>query len=146
MEKMHIRLPEDAWHGYSMESLWVTRLGPDRFRLENSPFFGRGLSYKDQVQAIKEDDALVFERILAPSGHSTYRIILLEEAEKDLFHRYWAPIAAEGCTYEQGSFGYDLYSVDVPKNTDLEKVFVFLETGFRNKVWDFEEGHSGHQN
>ena len=144
MEKILFRLPEDDWHGYSVESLWGTRLGPNCYRIENSPFFAKGVSVKDQVETVFEEGALIYKRTLAASGRSTYRILVLDNAQEGEFHRFWGPIEQAGCTYEQGDFGYSLYSVDVPVKADTTRVFALLEKGKRYGVWDFEEGHFAH--
>ena len=38
-----------------------------------------------------------------------------------------------------------MYSVDVPKTANIQKVFAMLETGESQGVWGFEEGHCGHK-
>ncbi len=83
-------------------------------------------------------------KTVTSSGRSTYRIIPNEGADEARFGRFWAPLKDEGCTYEQGNFGYEIYSVDVPKTSDIQKVFALLETGETNGVWGFEEGHCGY--
>lgn len=146
MDKITIELEPEAWHGYSSESVWATLLDNGFYKVENSPFFARGLSYEDIVQARYQDGLNMFVRTVASSGRSTYRIILSEGASSAQFERFWEPLEAEGCRYEHGDFGYTMYSVDVPKETNVQKVFSLLNKGVSQDVWDFEEGHCGHTN
>lgn len=143
MDKVTIELEPEAWHGHSSESVWVTGLGDGFYKVENSPFFARGLSYEDIVQAELQDGVNMFIRTVSSSGRSTFRIILSDSASDAQFERFWEPLGAEGCTYEHGDFGYAMFSVDVPKETDVQKVFSLLNEGVSQEVWDFEEGHCG---
>ncbi len=142
--KMTIELPADAWHGHATESVFVEGLGQDRYRLQNSPFFATGLSYRDIVIARKRGPQLVFEKLLFIGGHSTYRIIRSENADQRDFRAYWTPLQDLGCTYDQGNFGYMLYAVDIPPDTDIEPARALLEAGAAAGVWDVEEGAIGH--
>ncbi|MGR3635777.1 MAG: DUF4265 domain-containing protein [Shimia sp.] len=145
MDKVTIELEPEAWHGHSSESVWVTPLGDALYKVENSPFFALGVSYQDIVQTEHKEGTNMFVRTVTSSGRSTYRIILREDATDAQFEHFWRPLEGEGCTYEHGDFGYTIYSVDVPKDTDAQKVYSLLNEGLLQKVWDFEEGHFGHR-
>jgi len=145
MEKIFVRLEPDAWHGHSFESLWATKLEDGIYRVENSPFFVKGLAFEDIVETQVADGANLFVKTVTSSGRSTYRIIPNEGTDEAKFDSFWTPLKGEGCTYEQGNFGYDIYSVDVPDVADIHKVFALLETGLSNSVWDFEEGCCCHR-
>lgn len=144
LDKVYIELEPESWHGHTSESLWATRLDDGLYKVENSPFFARGISYEDIVEVTQRDGVNIFVRTVFPSGGSTYRIILGKNTTKAQFEHFWGFLAAEGCTYEQGDFGYIMYSVDVPKEADIHQVFAFLNEGETQKVWDFEEGHCCH--
>ncbi len=144
LDKVYIELEPDSWHGHTSESMWATRLDDGLYKVKNSPFFARGISYEDIVEVKQRDGVNLFLRTVFPSGRSTYRIILGENTTDAQFERFWGALEAEGCTYEHGYFGYIMYSVDVPKEADVQKVFAFLNEGVSQKVWDFEEGHCGH--
>ncbi|WP_416235247.1 DUF4265 domain-containing protein [Nitrospirillum sp. BR 11163] len=53
--------------------------GGDLYVLENSPGSAYGLSYQDIVVAQPEDGLLLFRRVHARQGHSTYRIRLAQK-------------------------------------------------------------------
>ncbi len=144
MEKLLIELEHGAWHGHSTESVWATHVHGSHYRLENSPFFARGLSFQDIVTVIEQDGMKTVLETTTPSGGSTYRIIPNENTTPEQFEACWKPAQDAGCSYEHGNFGYDIYAVDVPATTDIHTVYAALEEGLRQEIWDFEEGHCGH--
>jgi hypothetical protein len=139
--------PHD-YNGQDTETLWasvVTDMGlPDAYQLENSPFFYRGVSYQDIVEAKEVDsDGLSFVRILKKGGHSTYQLLVPKHAPR--FAEFWQMLEDLGCTYEYGDEGDEfIYSVDVPPETNISRVYAVLERGLRDKVWVFQEAHVGH--
>ena len=138
--KMTIPLGDNAWHGFGSEMVWVEGL-PDRtLRLQNTPFFAKGLSYLDIVQVEVKDDELLFSSVYQRSGHSTYRLILEESTTDEQFAKRWNSLKALGCTYE--SFDdLRLYAVDVPTIEAVKAAYPLLQAGVLDGVWDFEEGH-----
>ncbi|WP_373051423.1 DUF4265 domain-containing protein [Thalassovita aquimarina] len=141
---MTIELPADAWHGHATESVFVEGLGQDRYRLQNSPFFATGLSYRDIVIARQNGPKLLFEKLLFIGGHSTYRIIPSDDADHRQFRAFLARLEDIGCSWEHGNLGYMLYAVDVPPETNIHTAYELLEAGEAAGIWDFEEGAVGH--
>lgn len=139
--KVMFVLEPGAWHGSATETLWAEPLGAGRYRLKNSPFYAFDVSFQDIVLAQERGGSLVFIETIERGGHSTYRLIVKAERMIDL-ERYWSPMQAMGCTYEEGLGG--LLAVDVPADTDIFKVYAMMEAGERAGVWSFEEGHCGH--
>lgn len=139
--------PESLGHG-SPERLWAKKLPSDHqyFELRNSPFFAKGVSYLDVVEAMEDPNCageFDYRRTISPSGHSTYRILL--DKKSNAFSIWWEKLAALGCTYEYSDHGEELlYAVDVPTSTDLLVVYKILEDGEKQSVWMFDEGHCGH--
>lgn len=142
--KLTVDLPGDAGHGLATESIWVEAVGHDRYRLQDSPFFAKGLSRRDIVIARKQGPRLVFERLLIIGGHSTYRIIRSDNADQRDFMTFWTPLQDLGCTFDQGNFGYMLYAVDIPPDADIEAARTLLQAGAAAGVWEFEEAAVGH--
>jgi creatinine amidohydrolase/Fe(II)-dependent formamide hydrolase-like protein len=90
MIKVSFDLDHADWHGHPAETLWadpVPMLGPCAFRLQNSPFFKRGVAYRDVVDATptEGEELFDFKRVIRRSGHST--MILVNEDEP-FFPRY----------------------------------------------------------
>lgn len=127
--------------GLATERLWAESLGKGRYRLRNSPFYAFGVSNEDVVFCREEDGHTMFQRVLIRSGHSTYRLKLVNVSIRDRqFGEYWKPLESLGCTFEEGP----LLSVDVPPHADIFPVYALLEAGENCGIWEFEEGHCGH--
>ena len=132
----------------SPERLWARKLlgAPVSFEIQNSPFYAKGVSFLDIVEAIEDPEipgVFQYRRTLKPSGNSTYRILV--DTGSNLFSTYWENLAALGCTYEWADQGTTLlYAVDVPAHADIFKVYSVLEKGEEDEIWDFDEGHCGH--
>jgi hypothetical protein len=153
--KIIFQLDPTDWHGSASEGLWaepVDKASPGTaYRLINSPFFVRGVSFLDLVRAASRTDGgpgLEFAGVIDHSGHSTY--MLLVPVVCPDFDAYWARLQELGCTYESSSIRTGLgermlYSVDVPPASDIYRVYGVLEEGERNNVWIFQEGHVGHK-
>lgn len=145
MQKIIFDLGSDTWHGFATESVWATNLGSGVYQLENSPFFAKGVSFRDTVMTSQVAGQI---QVIGPglkSGHSTYRILVWPDKHNPvLFAEFWEPLERLGCSYEHGDFGYQLYAVDVPETADIKIAYACLESGEQKSAWDFEEGHCGH--
>lgn len=145
MEKVVFDLGPDTWHGFATESVWATRLDSGFYRIENTLFFAMGVSFVDVFETILSDGQRHVQRKISPSGHSTYRILILKDQyDAGAFREYWSPIEQLGCSYEHGDLSYQIYAVDVPPTTGIQAVFSLLEDGETNNVWYFEEGNCAH--
>jgi len=154
LQRLIFKLNTRDWHGHANEGIWAEQVqGSDDgmvFRLANSPFFARGVSYRDIVRAlsIPGTQELFFDRVLQHSGHSTY-MILVPEGNTE-FETCWTKLQLLGCTYEGTSINISLgttklYSVDIPGLTDIYAVYSILKIGEKSGVWTFQEGHVGHK-
>lgn len=144
LTKMKFNLSSDAWHGRASETMWVEALRADRYRLRNSPFFFKGVSFLDIVRGQQIDGELVYVSTVLASGHSTYRLILLDKESGAQFEGYWEPLGAIGCTYESAKPELNLLSVDIPPATDIHQAYKLLQKGEADHVWSFEEGYCAH--
>lgn len=134
---------ESAWHGHATESLWAEKVGNNRYRLKNSPFYAQDVSFEDIVVAEpNRDGQLVFRDISIRGGHSTYRIMLQVSIKDPMFQARWLPLEKLGCSFE-GVEG-KLLAIDVPATAEIQEVYSLLQAGQDASVWDFEEGHCGH--
>jgi len=144
------QLDPDYWPGPGGETLWAEPIvGSEwrHFRLMNSPFHVRGVSFQDVVKArpIENSDVVQFESVVERGGHSTYMLIML--GSKPRVDAYWDVLEKMGCSYESAPAHWEgeqrkLYSVDVPPSTDLDAVYEMIERGENDKVWIFQEGYA----
>jgi hypothetical protein len=147
--KIRFQTDPDGLGGGSPERLWAKRLSQSQnaFELHNSPFYAKGVSYLDVVEASEDSEsksAFEYLRTLSPSGHSTYRILVAKSSKE--FADWWAKLSAFGCTHEYSDEGEKwLYAVDVPPAADIFAVYEVLNEGERQSIWLFDEGHCGHE-
>lgn len=149
--KVLFELESGDWHGHGDETLWaelVARSDGRAFRLLNSPFFARGVSYQDTVEATLIDGSylvFLFREVVKRGGHSTYMI--LSKIDEPRLEFYWSWLEKAGCSYESATVDLGigrrrLLSVDVPPSANLEDVYDLLERGEHDNVWMFQEGYA----
>ncbi|AFE03547.1 hypothetical protein COCOR_00534 [Corallococcus coralloides DSM 2259] len=108
----------------SVETLWATPLGQDRYRLENSPFFAYRVSFQDVVEAQPDPGGrLEFQRVVEKSGHRTVRVIL-DDVESPDAKPFMDGLRQRGCGYE--GFQPKLLSIDLPPEVRLEDIKRYL--------------------
>jgi hypothetical protein len=143
-----VRFPleaSDREMGVESESLWARDLGGRQYMLDNIPFYVYGVSLGDIVSATETPEGLMFRETTSPGGHSTYRVLVSDEAgfEGATFEIWWRQLEALGCTREVARRKW--IAIDVPRAADVDAVYRVLERGEADEVWSFfEEGHCGH--
>jgi len=150
MVKIDFELDPQDWHGSPHEGLWAEPVSDTKnsavFQLKNSPFYARGVSFLDIVEAYPAGvvGRFKFDRVIQKSGHSTYRLMV--DKMNGEFPVWWSRLENLGCTYESTHFGPQklLYSVDVPEMSDIHAVYDILAQGEKKLIWLFEEGDVGH--
>ena len=121
------------------ESMWVKKNNNNNYIVRNSAFYLYNISFLDEIDYKMIDNILFYKSIIKKSGHSTYRILLPNKKNIDKFDLYWKPIEKLGCSYESYNKELGLFSVDVPPNVDIKKVYSLLEVGEKDDIWEFEE-------
>lgn len=104
-----------------IETLWADDLGGGRYRLDNTPWYAYGISWRDIVEAKPDAGGqLQFQKIVEKSGHRTIRIT----ADEPFSDKWLQEIVGLGCTYEGANRKY--IGIDLPPGIDLEVVAAFL--------------------
>jgi hypothetical protein len=131
---------DDDYPPVDYEELWTTPLGEGLYRIENIPFFARGIARGDIVSAaVDEEEDLIFHEVAEQSGHSTIRLIVYNEyAVPAIVERF----LNQGCDAET-TFN-KLVALDVPPEVSLEAVKEKLELGYTQGQWDYEEASIYH--
>ncbi|WP_440107556.1 DUF4265 domain-containing protein [Streptosporangium sp. H16] len=132
---------EDGWPPAGSERLWATPLGPGLARLDNIPFFVRGVACDDVVRIDTDADGVAWvTEIVEVSGNCTIRI--LPDAHGDLKGSLqavldlFAPLGVEG----EGLERFGLVALDLPPTADLAGAKRLLATGQQEGWWEYEEG------
>jgi hypothetical protein len=126
-----------------VETLWAFHVGPDRYKLDNSPWYQYGISCGDIVEATSGPDGYpTFRRVVEKSGYRTVRVIFDQPLEKG--DPFFVAIQELGCGFE-GAYGR-LIAIDVPPSVSLEAVTGFLvKKGVQWEYADptYEQVHGG---
>lgn len=110
-----------------VETVWAFRLGKDLYRLDSSPWYAYGVSWKDVIEARPREpgDLPEFVRVVEKSGHRTIRVILRPPTdESPESQAVLAGLRELRCSYEGANRSY--IAVDVPSLVQLEDVRQFL--------------------
>jgi hypothetical protein len=136
--KINFRLERDNddYPPQDIESMWAVPVGSDTYRLDNVPFFVRGVSSADIVRAKQEDGVLFFASLVEAGGHSTVRVLFWDRNETQAVRD---ELRAMGCSSE-GTHIPGLVAVDIPPSVRYADVRDFLMAGEQNQRWEFEEG------
>lgn len=125
-----------------IERMYAIKNSEDNFILDNSPFYFFNISFGDEFSVEEKDGELVFVDVVRRGGHSTYRIKLPLHKEHDYFLQHWSPLEKLGCSFEGSSKNpCRLYTIDLPKNTNVMDVYKYLEQKEQEGIWFFEEAH-----
>ena len=126
LAKVEMRVEDDEGN-VEVETPWVTPLGNNRYRLENSPFYAYNVSWEDIIEAVKEDtDGFpVFTKVLEKSGNRTVRVIFdppVEEGNES--QKVLNGLVELGCSYEGANRSYVV--INIPKNIELMEIRDYL--------------------
>ncbi len=139
--KILVEVPESIV-GETVETVWAKET-TDGYRLLNSPWYAKGISYLDVVAATEISEGVYqLDQKVATAGHSTYRL-LIEDQHR--WQAYWPPLQSMGCTFEESTQnGFGLLAVDLPPECDIHTAYTLMEAGESAGVWDFEEADVNH--
>jgi hypothetical protein len=126
---------EDDYPPFDSEDLWSTPVGDGHYRIESIPLFARGIAWGDIVSAVSEEEELVFQEVVEPSGHSTVRLMVADEAAVSEVIEHFE---RQGCTSEN-SYMPKLIALDVPPSISLDDLKQELDLGYARSRWDYEE-------
>ena len=98
-----------------VETLWATPVGPDRYKLDNSPFYAYGVSWQDVIEArpAREGELPTLVRVVQKSGNRTLRVVLdppADQSEESATILDW--LVELGCSYEGAGPGF--ISINIP--------------------------------
>ncbi|MGC2745539.1 MAG: DUF4265 domain-containing protein [Candidatus Angelobacter sp.] len=134
---------EDDYPPADWEWMWAKRVGGSTVRLDNIPFFAKGISSGDVVMAEQTDKGLIFKKLHQPSGHSTVRVVVYRENRDDgelakVVSDIRRSLEGLGSKTELSHLP-NLIAVDVPPNVEYESVSTFLSEKERDGILEYEE-------
>jgi hypothetical protein len=129
--------------GGDRETVWATKIGDERYQLENLLFTNYGFALGDIVETLHVDGEQLphVKRAWKRSKHSAYRVFLADQFTTIEQTKYWSALSTLGCTFERATRG--LFAIDVPSSSDIHEVYRYLELGESISEWSFEEVFCG---
>lgn len=143
--KVLFRLEKDA-DGYppvDVEALWAESVGDNLFRIDNVPFFVKGISCDDVVEAVADPEGeLRFKSLVKSSAHNTFRVIVFRESPdqrplEDRVAELRDRLAEIGCSTEL-SHAPGLVAIDADAES-ANKALEVLRAGEQSDLWEYEE-------
>jgi hypothetical protein len=134
---------QDDYPPADWEWMWASRVSDSTFKIDNSPFFAKGVSAGDIVAAEQTSGGLVFRDLVQPSGHSTVRVVAIrgdrnEGQVQALVAELRESLKALGCSTELSHLP-NLFSVDIPPEVDYRSVSAFLSQKESEGILEYEE-------
>lgn len=136
--KIYFEIPSPDSDEIEVETIWAVP-NRDSFKLDNIPFYAKGVAVEDTISAKKIDGCFYFDELLEPSGHSTVRIWFADEKEVQPVRD---TLKSMGCDTELSDQSR-LVAVDIPSNVQYENIRVYLDTGEADGRWDYQEACLG---
>lgn len=136
--KIYFEIPSVDSEETEIETIWAIPQG-EGFKLDNIPFYAKGVALGDVVSAKEVDGCLYVDELLKPSGHSTVRLWFADEKDVQAVR---AELKAMGCDSEI-SDQPRLVAVDIPSNVRYEKIREYLDAGESYGKWDYQEACLG---
>ena len=151
LRKVHFKVVpnEDGYPPFNSEAMWCIRIDRKRFRVDNIPYFVKGVSYGDVISVSEDKDGyLSFVEVTEDGGHSTFRVILDDECADqppaEVRIRELARTLEElGCATAI-SPPPEILAIDIPPSVSVTKVQEMLLDGETRDLWSYEEGTIAH--
>ncbi|MDI3347418.1 DUF4265 domain-containing protein [Streptomyces sp. AJ-1] len=140
--KVHFRLEtEENWPPASVESLWAVDQGDGIARLDNIPWFVRGIASGDVVTTEPDDAGVRWAgQMVRRSENCTIRLIVLRDSGSEAARQSVLNAFNELGVSGEGIERFRMVALDVPPTTDLAKVQKLLNHGVAKEWWDMAEG------
>ena len=123
--------PPDKW-----ESLWALEEKPSLYRVDNIPFYVKGVSSGDVVTAVPNEGQLQFERVVRPSGNSVVRLYVSDVSDMQATRDSFRELGCESELHSNPKF----VAVEIPSSVSGYPVDVLLEAGAKSGRWEYEWG------
>ncbi|MGW7265689.1 DUF4265 domain-containing protein [Streptomyces sp. NPDC054842] len=140
--KVHFRLEvEGDWPPASVESLWAVDQGDGTVRLDNIPWFVRGVACGDVVATEPDEKGVHWGGdVVRRSDNCTIRLIVFRDSGSEAARQSVIDAFREVGVDGEGIERFGMVALDVPPTADLAKVQRLLKHGVAEEWWDMEEG------
>lgn len=133
---------EDGWPPAESEGVWALPLAGDLYRLDNTPWFVRGVAADDVVEASPDRDGVIwFVRVRERGNRIVVRVIPRADGptggDRQAVLDAFAPVDVEG---EGMSTPVNMVALDIGPDAPLASVKALLAAGEFDGRWYYEEG------
>jgi len=127
---------EDGYPPDNWESMWAYETEPGLYSIDNIPFYVKGISSGDVVEAEQEGPELRFKRLIRPSANSVFRLYFSDVADVQAARERLRQL---GCESEQSHIP-KLIAVEIPGTVSIEPVAALFDEGAESGRWEYEQG------
>ncbi|MFG2425518.1 DUF4265 domain-containing protein [Streptomyces sp. NPDC048448] len=141
--RVHFRMDvdEEGWPPASVESLWAVGLGDGSVRLDNTPWFVRGVASGDIIRVEPDEEGVRWAgETVRASEHCTIRLIVLKDGGSAAARQTVLKALHRLGTTGEGIEQFRMVALDVPPDADLPRIRKLLEHGEGEGSWHWEEG------
>ncbi|TJZ98269.1 DUF4265 domain-containing protein [Actinacidiphila oryziradicis] len=140
--KVHFHLEiEDNWPPASVESLWAVDQGDGTMKLDNIPWFVRGVACGDIIATRTDENGTLWaDDVVRRSENCTIRLIVLRDGGSGTARQSVINAFHELGVDGEGIEKFGMVSLDIPPTADPAKVRRLLNHGVAEGWWDMEEG------
>ena len=139
--KLRFRLEiEDDWPPASVESLWAVDQGDGTARLDNIPWFVRGIACGDVVATEPDEEGVRWAgEVVRRSENCTIRLIVLRDDGSAAARQSVINAFRELDVCGEGIERFTMVALDIPPTADLVKAQRLLNHGVAKELWHMEE-------
>ncbi|MET8245992.1 DUF4265 domain-containing protein [Streptomyces sp. NPDC005202] len=140
--KLHFRLEiEDDWPPAGVENLWAVDQGDGTVKLDNVPWFARGIACGDVLAASPDEVGVLWAGdVVRPSENCTIRLIVFRDGGSGAARQSVLDAFRQLGVGGEGIERFGMVALDVPPTADLAQVQRLLDHGVAKEWWDMEEG------
>lgn len=140
--RFELRQDDGGWPPAETEGVWAVPMGGDLFRVDNIPWFVRGVAADDVVQAIPDQGGVLwFRQVQQRSGRVVVRVIPRSDgplagdrqAVLDAFTGF--RVSGEGM-----SSPVNMVALDIGQDAPIASIKSLLAEGEADGRWYYEEG------
>jgi len=126
---------ENGYPSVSLEEIWCTSAGGDKFIIDNIPFYARDVSMGDEISTEIRDGERWFKKVAKLSRNTTVRVF----ARKSEIAPMLVPTLQSFGGMIEKMEGSPLIAVSLPASADIEGVMDYLDRESNAGSIGFEE-------
>ena len=141
--RFHLERDADGWPPAESEGLWARPAGANLYRVDNIPWFVRGVAVDDIVEARADADGVLWaQSVTQHLGRLVIRVICRADGpyagDRQAVLDAFAELGVGG---EGAATPISLVALDIAPDASLSPIKALLTDGEADGRWYFEEGY-----